>query len=156
MKKEIEKAIEVARSAKESADEQGESWANEVDIQLMEAGIEVLSAVAYGAETDTRLVAVVEIDDAPIGIWRWDDGTWHAEPIRNPHAVELGRLGGQAKSEAKTQAARENAKKGGRPKLCKKIYASGSFERRCDRKSGHKGPCSGDHPWTNRELAISE
>lgn len=29
---------------------------------------------------------------------------------KNPHAVALGRLGGQAKSAAKTKAARENAK----------------------------------------------
>jgi hypothetical protein len=116
MEKEIEKAIEVTKTAFESAEERGESWANEVDIQLMQAGIEVLSAVAYGAETDTRLIAVVEIDDASIGIWHWDDGTWHAEPIKNPAAVELGRIGGSATSEAKKKAARENAKKGGRPK----------------------------------------
>lgn len=36
--------------------------------------------------------------------------------MANPHAAALGRLGGQVKSEAKTAAARENAKKGGRPK----------------------------------------
>ena len=35
---------------------------------------------------------------------------------KNPHAVELGRLGGQAKSDRKTQAVRENGKKGGRPR----------------------------------------
>jgi hypothetical protein len=34
---------------------------------------------------------------------------------KNPAAVALGRLGGKAKSEAKTRAARENAKKGGWP-----------------------------------------
>lgn len=34
----------------------------------------------------------------------------------NPHAVALGALGGQKRSEAKTVAARENGKKGGRPK----------------------------------------
>ena len=39
---------------------------------------------------------------------------------KNPHAVALGRKGGQAKSDAKTLAARANAKKGGRPKGCKK------------------------------------
>lgn len=33
---------------------------------------------------------------------------------KNPHAVALGRKGGQAKSAAKTAAARANAKKGGR------------------------------------------
>ena len=35
---------------------------------------------------------------------------------KNPAANELGRLGGKAKSETKTKAARENAKKGGWPK----------------------------------------
>jgi hypothetical protein len=35
---------------------------------------------------------------------------------KNPHAVALGRKGGQAKSKAKALAARENGKKGGRPR----------------------------------------
>ena len=35
---------------------------------------------------------------------------------KNPAAVALGKLGGRAKSDAKTKAARLNAKKGGRPK----------------------------------------
>lgn len=35
---------------------------------------------------------------------------------KNPAAVALGKLGGRATSEAKTKAARENAKKGGWPK----------------------------------------
>lgn len=35
---------------------------------------------------------------------------------KNPHAVALGRTGGQARSAAKTKAVRENAKKGGWPK----------------------------------------
>lgn len=34
---------------------------------------------------------------------------------KNHHAAALGRLGGSVSSEAKTSAARENAKKGGRP-----------------------------------------
>jgi hypothetical protein len=34
----------------------------------------------------------------------------------NPHAKALGKLGGKVKSEAKAAAARENGKKGGRPK----------------------------------------
>ena len=38
---------------------------------------------------------------------------------KNAHAVALGRRGGQARSEKKTQAARANGKKGGRPKLSK-------------------------------------
>lgn len=35
---------------------------------------------------------------------------------KNPHAVELGRLGGKRKSKAKVEAARINGQKGGRPK----------------------------------------
>ena len=35
---------------------------------------------------------------------------------KNPAAVTLGKLGGRAKSEAKTKAARVNGKKGGWPK----------------------------------------
>ena len=35
---------------------------------------------------------------------------------KNPAAVALGKLGGRVRSEAKTQAARENGKKGGYPK----------------------------------------
>lgn len=41
---------------------------------------------------------------------------WVYVRIKNPHAVALGRRGGQARSAAKTQAVRENAKKGGWPK----------------------------------------
>jgi hypothetical protein len=36
--------------------------------------------------------------------------------MKNPAAQSLGRLGGLAKSKAKTAAARRNAKLGGRPK----------------------------------------
>lgn len=35
---------------------------------------------------------------------------------KNPAAVALGRIGGKAKSDAKAAAARENGKKGGRPR----------------------------------------
>ena len=35
---------------------------------------------------------------------------------KNPAAVALGKLGGQAKSQKKAQSSRENGKKGGRPK----------------------------------------
>lgn len=35
---------------------------------------------------------------------------------KNPAAVALGKLGGRAKSDAKTKAAQKNAKKGGWPK----------------------------------------
>lgn len=35
---------------------------------------------------------------------------------KNPHAVALGRKGGSVKSERKAETARENGKKGGRPK----------------------------------------
>ena len=39
-----------------------------------------------------------------------------ASPCKNPHAVALGRRGGKVTSDAKAHAARENGKKGGRPK----------------------------------------
>lgn len=42
---------------------------------------------------------------------------------KNPHAVALGRKGGQATSSRKTEAARANGKKGGRPKLRKALAA---------------------------------
>lgn len=40
---------------------------------------------------------------------------------KNRHAVTLGRRGGKVKSEAKAAAARENGKKGGRPKQARNI-----------------------------------
>jgi len=40
--------------------------------------------------------------------------------MKNPDAQSLGRLGGLAKSKAKTAAARQNAKLGGRPKKPKR------------------------------------
>lgn len=48
---------------------------------------------------------------------------------KNPHAVALGRRGGQVggkvKSEAKAAAARENGKKGGRPPKSKRDMKQG-------------------------------
>lgn len=38
--------------------------------------------------------------------------------MKNKSAQQLGRLGGKKKSEAKTEAARANGAKGGRPTLC--------------------------------------
>lgn len=38
----------------------------------------------------------------------------------NPHAVALGSMGGRVVSERKADAARENGKKGGRPKKPKR------------------------------------
>jgi hypothetical protein len=35
---------------------------------------------------------------------------------KNAHAAALGKLGGNFKSDAKTKAARENGKRGGRPR----------------------------------------
>lgn len=43
--------------------------------------------------------------------------------MKNKHAQQLGKLGGQVKSEAKTKAVRENGKKGGRPKNPNRILA---------------------------------
>lgn len=39
---------------------------------------------------------------------------------KNPHAVELGRLGGKRSTQAKVKAARVNGRKGGRPRTSKK------------------------------------
>ena len=39
---------------------------------------------------------------------------------KNPAAVTLGRLGGKAKTPAKSAAARRNGKKGGRPRKVKR------------------------------------
>lgn len=41
--------------------------------------------------------------------------------MKNKAAQQLGKLGGQVKSEVKTKAVRENGKKGGRPKVCMPI-----------------------------------
>lgn len=37
--------------------------------------------------------------------------------MKNKHAQQLGKLGGQVKSKIKTEAVRKNGKKGGRPKI---------------------------------------
>lgn len=39
---------------------------------------------------------------------------------KNPHAVALGRIGGQVSSPAKRRTARENGKLGGRPRRAKR------------------------------------
>lgn len=44
------------------------------------------------------------------------DVCYWRDKAMNPTAAALGRLGGKARSAAKTKAARENAKKGGWPK----------------------------------------
>lgn len=68
--------IATARNAYEAAVAARESWADEVDQALEAAGYRTLDAVAYGAELDTCMVAVVDLDGAATGIWRYDDGTW--------------------------------------------------------------------------------
>lgn len=42
--------------------------------------------------------------------------------MKNPHAIELGKLGGKKKSKRKTLASRLNGKKGGRPLVNKKLF----------------------------------
>ena len=48
---------------------------------------------------------------------------------KNPAVVALGKLGGAARSEAKTKAARQNAKKGGWPKGKKRPVKGKKAER---------------------------
>lgn len=55
---------------------------------------------------------------------------------KNPAAQALGRLGGKAKSEAKTEAVRANGAKGGRPKG--KTPAQKSAAMKCVRAKGKK------------------
>ena len=49
---------------------------------------------------------------------------------KNPHAVALGRLGGQVRSEAKKRVNKENGRKGGLVKSRKKTMAVRSNARR--------------------------
>ncbi len=52
---------------------------------------------------------------------------------KNPHAVALGKKGGSVTSKAKAEAARENGKKGGRPR---------QIDRHCPRCDAPPGlPC---------------
>jgi hypothetical protein len=46
------------------------------------------------------------------------------------HAQALGRLGGSAKSDAKTRAVRENGRKGGRPKAPPALETQKKIENR--------------------------
>lgn len=55
---------------------------------------------------------------------------------KNQAAVQLGRKGGKATSEAKARAARENGKKGGRPK---KIEVSARAAKEAKAKKKQKG-----------------
>ena len=52
--------------------------------------------------------------------------------MKNPHAVELGRLGGSAKSERKAKTSAENGKLGGRPRkeymVIKAVKCAGGYE----------------------------
>ena len=49
--------------------------------------------------------------------------------MKNKAAQQLGKLGGQAKSEAKARTAKENGKKGGRPKKLKELILAVSSEK---------------------------
>lgn len=89
----IEKAVAVARDAKGAADAYGNNWSDAVDTALCNAGYRTLDPVAFGAEQDTRLVAVIdgtpgEARDTPIGIWARDTGSWDAGPIGTSMGTE--------------------------------------------------------------------
>ena len=62
---------------------------------------------------------------------------------KNPHAVELGRLGARAKSPRKTNAARQNGRKGGRPSV------------RRDSKGAASPPPSAGHRWADSQGATT-
>lgn len=62
---------------------------------------------------------------------------------KNPAAVALGKMGGQARSPAKADAARENGKRGGRPK---KVTADAPPPQSPDQPP----PASSDTPPTRR------
>jgi hypothetical protein len=57
-------------------------------------------------------------DWKPTGIWTQLCSQCFSKKcqMKNKAAVQLGKLGGKVKSEAKAKTARENGKKGGRPK----------------------------------------
>ena len=63
--------------------------------------------------------------------------------MKNPNAVSLGSLGGRAKSEKKTEAARENGKKGGRPfmRYCEVCGVSKKFTRDTWRRENEDAYC---------------
>lgn len=57
----------------------------------------------------------------------------------------IGRKGGAAgKGAAKARPSGQAAAAGRSRWLCRKVYAWGALEKRCDRRKGHEGPCSGD------------
>ena len=61
--------------------------------------------------------AVAELQNAHDALFDLVGDAKMQEPQNeNPHAAALGKLGGKAKSPAKTATARENGRKGGRPK----------------------------------------
>lgn len=78
-----DRLIEVTKAAFSDAGGTQGAWADAVDEALARAGYSVLSAVEYGAEVDTDLVAVVEVGWRPIGIWH-SDGRWVTGAIEVP------------------------------------------------------------------------
>lgn len=79
--------------------------------------------------------------------------------MKNPHAQALGALGGKSKSEAKSKASKENGKKGGRPKVCKKCDDQGMItEVKNGAHYGHSCDCGKYHRlmnarWDNVNIA---
>lgn len=83
--------------------------------------------VSEGQVRDADLRSTIPVGDSVLAlgryIWTRDGVRVTPEPwttgmyvLRSSAAAELGRLGGLSKSDAKARAARENGKRGGRPK----------------------------------------
>jgi hypothetical protein len=81
-----------------------------------------LTAVSWDAESNSWQPASENDISQGFAVWAaWDSdwgwmAPWDPEPERNPAAVALGRLGGAAATDAQRAAARENGKRGGRPR----------------------------------------
>lgn len=79
----------IARAAMDAAKARGDNWADAVAAALRDAGFTTLDPVAFGAERDPRMVAVVELPDGVTGIWKHDTGAWRVEVIEPYEPVAL-------------------------------------------------------------------
>ena len=75
-----DKLIKITETAFNKAVKKGKPWADAVDEALQKAGYKTLNPVDYGAEQDTSLVAVVDIQ-GPVAIWSLREEQWVVGPI---------------------------------------------------------------------------